>query len=114
MARPDRDTLKTLADGIDHAAWLTENHVPSHQDASIRARCTICEEWFPCALVSMAALAVLEREDRDMLRDALEAATMKSPAERQEYLRLQGVMGIANDASAAKTIAGMALNRLPA
>lgn len=68
------ETLEDLADGIEHAQWVVKNHVPINYGAG-RTRCPLCDQWHPCELVSLAALAVLKHNELEAL---LQPATSSS------------------------------------
>jgi hypothetical protein len=53
--------LETIAESDAHARWIVDNHGASVR-FGMRPRCTICEQWWPCDLASLAALAVLNAE----------------------------------------------------
>lgn len=55
--------LETIAESEAHARWVVEHHVGTGTE---RPRCAICDRWWPCDLVGLAALAVTlaDRLDR--------------------------------------------------
>lgn len=48
--------LENIAESVTHARWVVANHVGNGTE---RPRCVICDTWWPCDLVSVAATAVL-------------------------------------------------------
>lgn len=50
------DYLENIAESVTHARWVVDHHVGQGEG---RQRCAICETWWPCDLVSVAATAVL-------------------------------------------------------
>lgn len=60
------DELAEVAESDAHAQSVLDQHIPSGP-LDGRRRCAICESWWPCDLVSLAALAVLRRQERDEL-----------------------------------------------
>lgn len=51
--------LDAIAESEAHARWVVTNHVGNGTE---RPRCAICEQWWPCDLVGLAALAVMLAE----------------------------------------------------
>ena len=72
------DDLEELAEGIGYACGIVESHKPVNPEPW-RTRCPICDTWFPCDLVSLAALAVL--------RDVALTASQAREAALQERVR---------------------------
>lgn len=67
--------LEAIAEGDCHARWIVERHIGNGAE---RERCTICEQWWPCDLVGLGALAILNAEraeraeaEKERLRAAL-------------------------------------------
>lgn len=54
--------LEAIAESDEHARWVVEHHVPNLGLGGTRFRCGICEAWYPCDLVGLAALAVLNAQ----------------------------------------------------
>jgi hypothetical protein len=63
----NQQELEELAEDVEHARWIVEQHVRAPSDGPGRGRCSRCEQWWPCDLVMLAALAVLRTEERDAL-----------------------------------------------
>lgn len=49
--------LEVIAESDAHARWILENHIGVGPDEK-RQRCALCEQWWPCDIVGLAALAV--------------------------------------------------------
>lgn len=62
--------LSELAEGIGYARSIIDSHAPVNPGPG-RTRCPVCEAWYPCDLVSLAALAVLEHNQRATVDAAL-------------------------------------------
>ncbi len=55
----DDEALEAIAESDAHARWVVEHHLPQPSTGQGRRRCTICDQWWPCDMVGLAALAVL-------------------------------------------------------
>jgi hypothetical protein len=53
---PSETYLDGIAESVTQCRWVVEHHVGTGEG---RQRCAICETWWPCDLVSVAATAVL-------------------------------------------------------
>jgi hypothetical protein len=51
--------LEEIAESNEQAQWILDHHEPVDGERVPRERCRICDEWWPCDLASMAALALL-------------------------------------------------------
>jgi hypothetical protein len=68
----DTVNLEAIAEGDAHAAWIVKHHVGNGTE---RPRCVLCDEWWPCDELSLAALAVLRAREAERLREMLGIAT---------------------------------------
>lgn len=107
----ERPSLEELAENIEHARWLIDNHVPVRWSEH-RTRCPICECWYPCAVVELAATALLQEREAAATRARAERAERFSAAFHaalarqrrgskqlaESYLRLTDDLWAANDA----------------
>jgi hypothetical protein len=64
-------SLQCIAESDMHARWIVANHVGNGTE---RERCVICDRWWPCDPVGLAALAVLRSEDAARLHEQLRLA----------------------------------------
>ena len=83
--------LAEIAESDDHAQWIVEHHTGQTMVDGARSRCTYCETWWPCALVELAALAVLRSRQGAADRAIVEAArayrqSLAHPWNRQRCL----------------------------
>jgi hypothetical protein len=81
--------LEEIAEGDPHARWVVANHVGNGKE---RPRCTICDAWWPCDLVSLAALAVLHADTVKRLTEAGNECSayiyaMQNPGEPPIFVR---------------------------
>jgi len=53
---PSEVYLDSIAESVTQCRWVVEQHTGRGEG---RKRCAICETWWPCDLVSVAATAVL-------------------------------------------------------
>lgn len=66
------ELLDELAENIEHARWLVDNHKRT-ETGGPRERCPICEAWWPCDKVMLAALAVKQEAENARLRERVAA-----------------------------------------
>lgn len=59
--------LATIAESEKHARWIVENHTSNGTE---RPRCEVCDTWWPCNTLGLAALAVLQANELEVLRAA--------------------------------------------
>lgn len=64
--------LEQIAENTTHAQWIVTNHVGNGTE---RPRCVICDTWWPCNEVGLAARAVLNAREANRLREQLGIAT---------------------------------------
>ena len=60
------EQLADVAESDEHARWIVRTHTEDGTGDG-RHRCTVCDSWWPCDLLGLAALAVLRKEERDAL-----------------------------------------------
>lgn len=56
------ETLEDMAEGPRYAESILQTHKPVHPGPG-RTRCPVCDAWYPCDLVSLAARVMLDRAD---------------------------------------------------
>lgn len=66
----DIPDLAAIAENDEHAAWIVASHVGGERYGT-RQRCAVCDEWWPCGMLGLAALAALRAREVERLRAAL-------------------------------------------
>lgn len=78
------DDLDELAECIGYAREIVKSHVPPNQGPG-RTRCPICDAWYPCDLISLAALAVLKDDALAAAQARITTLTAALQAEQVKY-----------------------------
>ncbi len=82
------DSLEDLAEGIVYAESVLHSHRPVNPGPG-RTRCPVCDAWYPCDLVSLAARVALDRAENTRLTARAEAAEQQAARLRAAYQRLE-------------------------